>query len=198
MCCNLLSFFEHDVYVLVGEAEKHAHRTNKLEIKTMLNGLKIMSRVLKNYMAHRLRAKVQYTAIDEIKRLVCDGQGTRIMIVLDHKQKILGMKYREGQVDYFGKKGMSLLGSMVIESVNDCDNIALKYEFVDYVVKGYSGQDNVQVCAVLNQILKRVSKKKPQVKEICLQSDNASCFASQDLIPYIYSLNNEYSESGGP
>ena len=31
-------------------------------------------------------------------------------MVLDHKQKVLQMRYREGQVEYFGKKGMSLLG----------------------------------------------------------------------------------------
>lgn len=32
------------------------------------------------------------------------------VVVIDHKQKVLPMKYREGQSNYFGKKGMSVLG----------------------------------------------------------------------------------------
>ena len=36
---------------------------------------------------------------------------------IDHKQKVLPMIYREGQVEYFGKKGMSLLGAMLVRRV---------------------------------------------------------------------------------
>ena len=37
-----------------------------------------------------------------------------IINVLDHKQKVLGMNFCEGQVEYFGKKGMSILGPMKV------------------------------------------------------------------------------------
>ena len=78
-----------------------------------------------------------------------EDKNSRRLIILDHKQKILSMKYREGQVEYYGKKGMSLLGSMIVECVDqDDDGVGFKYTFVDYVIKGYTGQDNVQVAAV--------------------------------------------------
>jgi len=146
-------------------------------------------------MAHRLHAKVQFAAIDGIKNWVNEDPKTRVMIVLDHKQKILNMRYREGQVDYFGKKGMSLLGTMIIEGVTNVPNVTWSYKFVDYIVKGYTGEDVLQVCSVITEILRRVSEHMPDITDICLQSDNASCFASQDHIPYIYLLNKE---SHGP
>ena len=37
-----------------------------------------------------------------------------VYMVLDHKQKVLQMSFREGQVDYFVRKGMSLLGMMEV------------------------------------------------------------------------------------
>ena len=54
-------------------------------------------------------------------------------------------------MDYFGKKGMSLLGTMeVVGTTTEADGQpALKYNFVDYIVQGYSGQDHVQVAALV-------------------------------------------------
>ena len=36
-----------------------------------------------------------------------------------------------------------------------------------------------------------MKQNKPNITEICLQSDNATCFASQDLIPFIYHINED-------
>eukprot|EP00957_Ditylum_brightwellii_P017766 1338004-Ditylum_brightwellii.AAC.1 len=49
------------------------------------------------------------------------------------------MKYCEGQVEYFGKKGTSLLGLMIVTSYkgSGLDNPGgFQYEFVDIVVEG--------------------------------------------------------------
>lgn len=96
-------------------------------------------------------------------------------------------------MEYFGKKGMSLLGSMITECVikKEKEKVMFKYTFVDYVVKGYTGQNNVQVAAILNLIVNHIHRDNPQIKEICIQSDNATCFSSQDFIPYIAHLNEE-------
>lgn len=52
-----------------------------------------------------------------MKTWITEDHKSRTLIIMDHKQKILSMKYGEGQVEYYGKKGMSLLGSMIIECV---------------------------------------------------------------------------------
>ena len=89
---------------------------------------------------------------------------------------------------------MSLLGSMMIECVEQDKELSFKYSFVDYVIKGYSGQDNIQIAAALNIMVDQITKKRPDIKEICFQSDNATCFSSQELIPYISQLNDELSD----
>ena len=46
------------------------------------------------------------------------------------------------------KKGMGLLGIMEIRRKFDGEVSGFEYSFFDYVIKGYSGQDHVQVSVV--------------------------------------------------
>ncbi|KAE9240910.1 hypothetical protein PF002_g9525 [Phytophthora fragariae] len=39
-----------------------------------------------------------------------------LFVDLDHKQKVLGRKLVENQIEYFGKVGMSLLGAMILSA----------------------------------------------------------------------------------
>ena len=71
-----------------------------------------------------------------------------VYMVLDHKQKVLQMRFCKGQVDYCGKKVMNLLGMMEVRRKVDDKFSGFEYSFVDYVVKGYSGQYQVQVADV--------------------------------------------------
>lgn len=114
--------------------------------------------------------------------------------MLDHKQKILQRKFREGQQEYFGKRGMSLLGCMVVQWITNGESTGFKHTYIDIIFKGYSGQDNVQVSSALQLLVEKVHEMLPSVATIVLQSDNASCFESQNLIPFVYHLNRE-SES---
>ena len=71
-----------------------------------------------------------------------------VYMVPDHKQKVLQMRFCKGQVDYCGKKVMNLLGMMEVRRKVDGEFSGFEYSFVDYVVKGYSGQYQVQVADV--------------------------------------------------
>ena len=58
------------------------------------------------------------------------------------------MKYREGQVEYYGKKGMSLLGAMEVQWVTHTNAAGetvggFQYKFTNYIFKGYAGQVNI-------------------------------------------------------
>lgn len=102
------------------------------------------------------------------------------------------MKRREGQVEYYGKQGMSVLGAMSVRWLQKGDDDkGFEYSFTDYCIKGYSAQDNFQVCAALQILISSIHEKFPSVKKLCVQSDNATCFASQELIPFIFHLNTE-------
>ena len=93
---------------------------------------------------------------------------------------------------------MSFLGTMDIRWVKTIDGKGFQYNFCDYVFKSYSGQDNVQVASAIEEIVKNTKEHYPHVKQIILQSDNATCFSSQELIPYIYHLNHKSSNIGNP
>ena len=82
---------------------------------------------------------------------------------------------------------MSLLDTMIVQWLTE--NKGFVYCFENFVFKGYAGQDHVQVAASLQQIVKEVKSNYLEIKEIVIQSDNASCFASQELIPFVYHLN---------
>ena len=74
------------------------------------------------------------------------------------------MRHLEGKVDYYGKKGMSFLGIMEIRWKVDGEVSGFEYSFVGYVIKGYSGQDHVQVTAVIQLAVYTVQDRHPDAK----------------------------------
>ena len=102
-----------------------------------------------------------------------------IYMVPYHKQKVFQMIYQEGKVDYYDKKGMSMLGFMEIRCKVDGEVSGFEYLFIGYIIKGYSGQDNVWVAAVTQLAVDTVQDCHPATKKVIIQSDNASGFAPQ-------------------
>ena len=85
-------------------------------------------------------------------------------------------------MEYFGKKGMYLFGFIIVSHylVNEnVDQGGLQYEFVDVVVEGYSGQDNIQVVLILHFFLVHVIENYTLVNVMFMHSDDATCFSSQ-------------------
>jgi hypothetical protein len=135
------------------------------------------------YMGHRARAQFY-----EIKLLYQRLSNDEVLIIIDHKQKILGMKYREGQVEYFGKQGMSLLGAMMAQRVRMADKNGavrpgLRRIHFDLIFDQCKSQDSRQVLGALQELFRYIKDKYPEIKKVYLLSDNASCFASHDCIP---------------
>ena len=99
------------------------------------------------------------------------------------------MIYQEGQVDYYGKIFISLLGFMEIRRKVDVDVSGFEYSLVNYVSKGYSGQDQVQVAAVIQLPVDTVQYRYTAAENVIIQSDNARGFASQEVIQFIFNMN---------
>ena len=74
------------------------------------------------------------------------------------------MRYREGQVYYYGKKGMSLLRIMEIRCKVDGGVSGFDYSFADDIIKGYSVQDHVQVESVIKSAVDTVQDHHPATK----------------------------------
>jgi hypothetical protein len=112
-----------------------------------------------------------------------------IVVVIDHKQKILPSYNREGQSEYFSKKGMSLLGAMFLHR-RDESNL-LQVTFNDFICRSDATQDSNQVHNILQLLPSLIRKKFPLVKEIIMQSDNASCFSSGSNVSFIHHFNKQ-------
>lgn len=184
-CYTCRSFFDKVVNGFLQRVTslKFTDYNHKDELISMINTLPTLTHSITCYMSHRLRAKVQFHAISKIKISLKDNNSnfiiktpTKVLVVIDHKQKVLQMKYREGQLEYYGKKGMSVLGEMLVYWSHDKSGYIHRFE--DYVLKGYSAQDNVQVSSVIQQIVSDIHYNYPWLQEIVFQSDNDSCFSS--------------------
>lgn len=201
-CGKCFTFFTDIVEKFIKLAATYFSGSNyEEEVNIIKASIPLFQTALIQYTSHLLRAKVQFSAIKNIKQRLKTEKNV-ILVVIDLKQKILPMAYREGQVDYFGKKGMSLLGAMIVQWKEKFDfsgklvENGFEHNFIDTVVGDYTGQDHVQVAAVIEILFHHIRTHIPGITEINIESDNASCFASQNHIPFILHLNEENKRHG--
>ena len=83
---------------------------------------------------------------------------------------------------------MNLLGIVEIRWRVDGEVSVSEYSFVDYVIKGYSNQDHVQVAAVIQLAVDTVQYHYPSEKKVIINSDNAIGFSSQELILFVFNM----------
>jgi hypothetical protein len=76
---------------------------------------------------------------------------------------------------------VSLRGAMLVRRVERDGKVGLENVFLDCIVERYSSQDNIQVLGVLTSLLPLIKARYPDITEISIQSDNASCLASHDI-----------------
>ena len=71
----------------------------------------VFSPTITSYKSHQVRAFSQF---EKLKSKVKISRLKKIGLWFVHKQKILPMCFHEGQIEYFGKRGMSLLVLMLV------------------------------------------------------------------------------------
>ena len=86
-----------------------------LEINTMINVMSCFTLMAKHYTGQRVQSMVQLDIIYKIKNEWMKGYKSKNIIMLDHKKKVLGMKFHGGKVDLFWRNGMIILGSMEVK-----------------------------------------------------------------------------------
>ena len=100
------------------------------------------------------------------------------IVVVDYKMKILAAFYRENQALFFGKRGTSLLGWMIIVNRPGCPG-EKDVQFV-FMVSNDTGQTDLQVLAAKAYIYTELLPELyPQVKKVRLRADGAGCFNSK-------------------
>ncbi|XP_068671448.1 uncharacterized protein [Montipora foliosa] len=104
--------------------------------------------------------------------------------------KLLAMKYRETQSEFFGKRGMNWHFSAVVHSSDhsNCKPTECEYQIHAYIaVFDSCKQDWFYVCCILEEVLGTVKETHPSVKRAILRSDNAGCYHNSALLSTINS-----------
>lgn len=202
-CARVFTYFDEFAQLVTQVRDKLPEDATgeRQELTGMLETVPLLKDHMIKYMGHQVRAFVQHHEIKQrYKNLQEDVE---IILTLDHKQKTLSMKHREGQVEYFGKAGMSLLGAMKARRVRRLDKkrtntmkTGIEKIHFDVVFDRYKSQDSPQVLGALQCLIDFIHQEFPEVKKVTLLSDNASCFASHDCIPFIYDFNQRLKDAG--
>ena len=129
----------------------------------MMAAVPKLSYSVSHYASHLLYVNLYFSAIENFMQSIKTDPSI-IYMVPDYNQKVLQKIYWEGKVDCYGKKGMSLLVFMERRWKVDGEVSGFEYSFVDFVIKGCSGQDHVQVIAVTQVAVDTVQDHHPAAK----------------------------------
>lgn len=146
------------------------------EIESLVRAAKRASATLIYYAAHRMRATHQTRSVQD---LISNLPENEFVIITDFKNKVLPQKSIESQVDYFGKKGMSLLGFYVLQRVG----LNLVPAYVDMVLD-LSQQGTAMVQSCVRLLLLHLVGKHGSLSAYFV-SDNATCYNSMENVPFI-------------
>jgi hypothetical protein len=151
----------------------------------------MVTTLLRRYVEHQVRARHQRREILALRAALVHGPGnfTTGILTLDHKQKVLPMKQAEGQADFYGKKGMSVLGAMLHYAEVRDGVLGTARRYIDVVADGYSDQDACQVQHLLRVILDVCAKLLPGLETVHVVSDGAPAFKASSHLAFVQALN---------
>lgn len=115
--------------------EVHVAQSNVVkELQTMAAVLGNMQKQVKSHAAHRTRWRIQKDSHGKMLESL-DDDGTIAVLVLDHKQKVVNVSFREAQVDYFEKRGKSFCGVNLIRRVRKGGKPGFEFVFLTLLLK---------------------------------------------------------------
>ena len=110
---------------------------------------------------------------------------TSALWLKDWAQKVLPLRFREKQQDYFGKKGMSL--AIDVFFMKGEAPGSLKKE-VYFTVLERCDQNMASTLSVADHVLNKFSADYPYIKNLSIKSDNAGCYAGNSSAEVSYRI----------
>jgi hypothetical protein len=153
------------------------------EMKSMMPTIVACNETFNLYHKHVVRGVWQSKAY---RKLLDELPVGTLVTIIDHKQKIEPQSFNESSEKYFGKKGISLLGLVVIW--REVTGGPLRHHYIDTVVSK-NKQDAFQVQTVLESVLARVSELVPEASKVVIVSDNGAALSNKQNLQYAWSRN---------
>jgi len=153
------------------------------ECHSMSSPITFCHRTLNLYHRHVMRGAWQNREVEEVIKHLEVGE---VLVTLDHKQKIEAVNFNESSEEYYGKKGISLLGFVL--RWRDSSGGCIETHFID-AVSCNSKQDALQVQNILSKVLPMVKTIIPAAQKAILLSDHGPSFTSKDNIKFVHHYN---------
>ena len=132
-----------------------------------------------NMIDYRAHLILKYDEKEAEKEQLIGLTDHQAIVIADWKMKILEAFHRETQVKFFGKRGTSLLGFMVIsndQEIYEMDERRLKNIQFHFFLTDDTTQDNTSVNAAKCILYKKFLPR--HVQEVHFRADGAGCFSS--------------------
>ncbi|XP_063397325.1 uncharacterized protein LOC134681606 [Mytilus trossulus] len=128
---------------------------------------------------HIVRSKNQLRAKNHV---ISSLDGSKAIVMLDWAMKFLPQKFREGQTDWFGKRGVNWhIAVCLINGESGLQAMTDVHLFPSPVA-----QDAFTTASILCDIVSDLSTLKPEIKDVSFWSDNAGCYKSTLTLAMIY------------
>jgi hypothetical protein len=128
-----------------------------------------------NLLEYRAHLVLKYDEREADKEEILNLQRHQAIVVCDWKMKILPMFFRETQQQFFGKRGTSMIGFMVIYNSPDDDSNQRLVSF-HFFLTDDTTQDSTSVNSAKHLLYKEFLPS--HVKEVFFRADGAGCFSS--------------------
>ncbi|KAK3109197.1 hypothetical protein FSP39_025224 [Pinctada imbricata] len=124
---------------------------------------------VRDWKSHLLRSRTQDEArINTIQNL----DGVSVMITCDWAMKFLPRRFREGQTDWFGKRGINWHIAVTFHKSGDDVKCLTHVHIFDSQVSQDAAITSAVLCDVANDVINLL----PEIQKIHVFSDNAGCY----------------------
>ena len=104
------------------------------------------------------------------------------LVVINWKMKFESMSARGTSQEHFGKRGIAWHGCL-LKFFRYEEGSAVRYNiYADQIMEGSNKQDSLAVASTIEAFLYQIHEELSFLEEITLQSDNAGCYQSKDLL----------------
>ena len=172
--CELLPTLFLEVKSVIGSVNCSAEEQDEMEHEISQS---IQS--IEAWKAHLFRAINQDAARHEILENL-DAQA--VLVVMDWAMKFLPRKFREGQSDWYGKRGIPWHISVALRK-NTNDETEL-FTFVHAFES--CNQDSSTVLAIIDDVFRQLKEIMPEVNSVYMRSDNAGCYHCAFTLLLVY------------
>ena len=170
----------NDCYNLISTLQKIINLAEEESNDAVSHDVDVAVKAILTYMKHQMRDQQQRLAKAYAFDNLNDNTGFWLK---DFAQKVIPFQFREGQREYFGKKGMSLHIDVFFRKDGD-DLIKQVYLTCLFACK----QTATDVLNIGDNVLKSFKSDTPTVSQLFAKSDNATCYHGNFIFEAIYQL----------